>query len=72
MSQDRETHVFWVTGRRKAVARALALEAVRLQGEDWSKLSKAERQRIIGEADMVVGNWINNGVLSEFLYPYRE
>ncbi len=60
-----------VTGRRKALARSLALEAVRLQGQDWFSLSRSEQRRVIADANKIIGSWIATGVLLEFEHPWR-
>lgn len=69
---SRTPTVPYVSGRRKAVSRSVALLAARLQGVVWTELRPAERRRLEREADEVVQGWISNGVLVEFLYEYRE
>ena len=60
----------WVTGRRKALARALAVEAVRLQGLSWSSIGVGDRRRIMREADETIERWIEDDVLVEFVHEW--
>lgn len=69
---SRSPTVPYVSGRRRALARALAIEASRLQDAVWTDLRASERRRLEREADEVIRRWISNGVLVEFLYEYRE
>lgn len=62
----------WVVGRQRAVARALAIHLASHTGRDWSRLTHAQRDAAVREADGVVRGWARDGVLATFLYEYRE
>ena len=66
------TTVPWVTGRLKALARALALHDAKKEGVDWTKLPRREQTRRTREAEEVITRWVENGVITSFLYPYRD
>lgn len=62
----------YVTGRKKALARAVAQTAVSVQGFVWDSLGEQERQRLVADAMTILDRWIAEGVLAEFLNEYRE
>ena len=66
------TNVLWVTGRLKAVARGLALHDAQKEGVDWLKLHRRDQTKRIRDAEEVITRWVENGVISSFLYPYRD
>lgn len=65
------TRVPYVTGRRKALARGMALEWCKREGVDWSRLSPAERRRRIREINDVIGRLVDTEVLVEFVHEWR-
>ena len=62
----------WVVGRRKALARALAIEVANALQVDWTKFPQQQKDKFIQQSDAVVRQWIGAGVLAEFDYDYRE
>ncbi len=64
--------VAWITGRRKALARSLAIEFSRREGFDWMTLRRSERKRYTEEADKLLGDLVATEVLVSWLYPYRD
>ena len=69
---DETAIVGYVTGRKKALVRALALHNMARRGVRWSDMSDAHKKLALEDADFVVDTWISNGVLASFQYPYRE
>lgn len=66
------TVVPYVTGRRRALERSVAVEMALAAGVDWGRLTKAERRLRIASAALAVQSWIDNGVLTDFEYEWRE
>ncbi len=66
--------VEWVTGRRKALARcvAIALAEDKRGAFAWDDMSELERIKAISHAQALVKDWIAGGVLACFQYDYRE
>lgn len=62
----------WITGRRRALARALAMSLAEAKGLEWFEIPTQSRDRMVRAADAAVGDWIATGVLAEFAYDYRE
>lgn len=67
-----EPKVEWVVGRKKALARAVAILTAREAGTDWSRLTHAQRDSRFRRAEEAVTQWARDDVLALFLYPYRE
>lgn len=68
----RKPSVAYVTGRRGALARAIAIGAARLQGFDFATLPRSEKARMLREANEAISMWLSDGTLIEFLGEYRE
>lgn len=68
----RTPSVVYVTGRRKALARSLAILVAETDGYVWSMFKDGERERRVDEADEVIRQWVTDGILVEFLAEYRE
>ena len=64
--------VKYVTGRKKALARALAVHNMARRGIRWSTLSDANKNQAIDDATSTIDEWVQNDVLASFEYPYRE
>lgn len=64
--------VRWVVGRRKAIARALAMSSAEAKGLRWFDLPTQTRDSLVRDADEVVGSWVSDGLLAEFRHDYRE
>lgn len=62
----------WVAGRRKALARAVAIFAAQATGRDWGRMTSAERMKLSGDAYAAVRSWEAHGVLTSFQAEYRE
>lgn len=61
-----------MAGRRKALARAVALAIVHAEGRMWSRLDDAERARREREALELVDAWVRADVLASFEHEWRE
>lgn len=66
------TKVAWVTGRKKALARSVAIAIAEREGFDWLLLNELRQRQRFEEAMRMVDSWIQLGVLATFLYDYRE
>lgn len=66
------TTVPWITGRRLALSRAIAIFSAEQSGTAWLKLSQGDRDRAVKRADQQVQEWTRTGVLVGFLGQYRE
>jgi hypothetical protein len=64
--------VKWITGRRKALARAIALEVTQAGGERWDHLDKRGQNAAIASANALIGAWISNGVCLEYDAEFSE
>jgi len=67
--------VEWVTGRRKALARCVAVAICNANnpiGCGWDDLVDSEKAEIEQLASDLVRDWIAGGVLACFPYEYRE
>lgn len=67
-----ELKVPWVVGRQRALARAVAMHVALKLGKDWSRLTHAQRDSAVRDADDLVQGWVRDGVLACFIYDYRE
>lgn len=64
--------VWWVAGRRRALARAIAIHLCVLEGGDWMRLTMGDRDARVDQCEKMVREWVAHGVLAEFPNPYRE
>lgn len=64
--------VAWVTGRKKALARAVAMFVADAAGEAWDRMTPARRRWYEAGAREQVEEWLAAGVLASFEYEYRE
>ena len=64
--------ITWVAGRRKAIARAVAIYAEQKRGGDFARLTTAERNEAVEEAMAAVKTWTGAGLLSVFEAEYME
>lgn len=60
----------WITGRRRAVARSIAVLLVEAQGREWSTLGLAAQGRWVEAVESRMSEWVRRGVLAEFSHPY--
>lgn len=60
--------VAYVSGRKKALARAVAMQLY----PDWESLSVQEKTKKVEETIETLNEWIRNGVLVTFDYERRE
>lgn len=65
------TRVPYVTGRRKALARGVALAMVKEEGRDWCRMTPREIREAVAKADRVLQTLVDNEVLTEFIYDWR-
>lgn len=65
------TRVLYVTGRRKALARGIALEMAKEEGRNWSRMTPSEIRCAVAKADRVLQTLVDNEVLAEFIYDWR-
>jgi hypothetical protein len=65
------TSVLWVVGRKKALARCLAVDRAQQEGLDWSSLPTEERRRRERDALESVSSWVSGKTLAEFVHDYR-
>lgn len=64
--------VLWIGGRRKALARAMAMYLASIQGQDWQRLHQATRDTRVDTMDRLIADWVAHGVLVQFSHPYSE
>ena len=65
--------VSWVTGRKKYLARAIAVHCAEVHdGKKWHLLTQAEMDCRIREVMEKLTEWAASDVLAEFQHPYRE
>lgn len=64
----------WVVGRKKALARVIALEIHRLgdDGPAWERLTQAQKNKRVRDAERVIDRWVANGVLIQMAHEYRD
>lgn len=60
----------WVTGRRRAIVRSIAVLLAESHGDEWAALGLAAQKRWVDAVESRVSNWIKRGVLAEFVHPY--
>lgn len=61
----------YVSGRKKALARALALEIAKAEGVKWATLSMTDKSRRVQCAVDVVSQWVAAEVVTQFFYEWR-
>lgn len=62
----------WVVGRKRAIARAMAISSITDQGQHWTKLSQARRDAHVDLMERRLTEWVQSGLLATFSHEYRE
>ena len=62
----------WILGTRLALARALALVIAEERKVNWGRLSPAQRDRLVADAEARVQRWVSEGAARTFLAEWRE
>lgn len=71
-------HIWWVTGRRKALARGLAVELANAHNRKgswapgWLDLPREEQTRWLSEAEAILDSWVASELLIKFPAEFRE
>lgn len=64
--------VQWVVGRKKALARAIAIQSVQANGLRWEALGQSRRDQLVKDAEALLTSLVSHGVLAQFKHEYRE
>lgn len=64
--------VAWVVGRKKALANALVLILLEMQGRDPRRVTNAEMRALAAEAELRVEALIDQNVLASFMHEWRD
>jgi hypothetical protein len=62
----------WIVGRRRAIARAMAIYSAATAGRLWSNIPQTIRDQLVQNADETIGQWAESGLLATFNYEYLE
>lgn len=62
----------WILGTRLALARALALVVAEERKLNWGRMTPAQRDRLVAEAERRVQRWVAEGAARTFLSEWRE
>ena len=63
----------WVTCRKVALARSIAVTIAESHGLDWFRdLTQADRDARVAKAEAKIDEWKACGVVAVFEHPYRE
>lgn len=60
----------WITGRRRALARSIAVLLVEAQGREWTTLGLAAQSRWVEAVESRMSEWVRRGVAIEYAHPY--
>lgn len=60
----------WITGRRRAVARAFAVMLAESSGVPWDSIGLAQQSKWVSAVESRIEQMKRRGVLAEFVHPY--
>lgn len=69
---DWRMRVTWITGRKKALARAIAIQTVTASGLDWESITQAKRNELTSQANVFLSSLVKHGILAQYAHEYRE
>jgi hypothetical protein len=64
--------VCWVTGKRKTLARAIAVDVAHAKGTPWDTLTLAQREKMVSHFEKRIDVWTKNEVLVAYEHEWLD